>query len=122
MNNAQMSMKIIITEKQNREILKRLRRIEELRESIEFQTEVHSPCDRDFFPDAESYADFCIDEALCFFYKDEDCGDDEDDYYEEDEENDEDEDDYSDREEIEELMYKEFYDYLKELWETAECD
>ena len=119
MNNAQMSMKIIITEKQNKEILKRLRRIEELRESIEFQTEVHDPCDRDFFPDAESYADFCIDEALCFFYKDEDCGDDEDDYYEE---NDEDEDDYSDREEIEELMYKEFDDYLKELWETAECD
>ena len=56
---------------------------------------------------------------MCFFYKDEDCGDDEDDYYD-DEENDED--DYSDREEIEELMYKEFEDYLKELWETAECD
>ena len=112
-------MKIIITEKQNKEILKRLRRIEELRESIEFQTEIHDPCDRGFFPDAESYADFCIDEALCFFYKDEDCGDYEDDYYD-DEENDED--DYSDREEIEELMYKEFEDYLKELWETAECD
>ena len=73
-------MKIIITEKQNKEILKRLRRIEELRESIEFQTEIHDPCDRGFFPDSESYADFCIDEALCFFYKDEDCGDDEDDY------------------------------------------
>jgi len=119
-------MKIIITEKQNKEILKRLRRIEELRESIEFQTEIHDPCDRDFFPDAESYVDFCIGEALCFFYKDDNCGDDEDDYYDDEddysdrEENDED--DYSDRVEIEELMYKEFEDYLKELWETAECD
>ena len=114
MNNAQMSMKIIISESQSKEVLKRLRRLEELRESIEFQTEIHNPCDESYFEDGDEYADFCINEALCFFYKDENCGDDDDD------EEDYDEDDQSDREEVSKLMYEEFYDYLVGLWE--DCD
>ena len=114
MNNAQMSMRIIISESQSKEVLKRLRRLEELRESIEFQTEIHDPCDESYFEDGDEYADFCINEALCFFYKDENCGDDDDD------EEDYDEDDQSDREEVSKIMYEEFYDYLVGLWE--DCD
>jgi len=116
-----MFMKMIISENQSKEGLKRLRRIEELRESIEFQTEIHNPCDESYFADGDEYADFCIDEALCFFYKDENCGDEDDEeYYDEEDYNDEDEDDQSDREEVTKLMYEEFYDYLVGLWE--DCD
>jgi hypothetical protein len=107
-------MRIIISESQSKEVLKRLRRLEELRESIEFQTEIHDPCDESYFEDGDEYADFCINEALCFFYKDENCGDDDDD------EEDYDEDDQSDREEVSKIMYEEFYDYLVGLWE--DCD
>ena len=113
-----MSMKIIISENQSKEVLKRLRRLEELRESIEFQTEIHDPCDENYFADGDEYADFCISEALCFFYNDENCGDDYDD--EDNEEDYDDEDDQSDREEVSKLMYQEFYDYLVGLWE--DCD
>jgi hypothetical protein len=122
MTNAQMFMKIIISENQSKEVLKRLRRLEELRESIEYQTEIHNPCDESYFADGDEYADFCIDEALCFFYNDENCGDEDDDEYYDDEEdyNDKDEDDQSDREEVTKLMYDEFYDYLVGLWE--DCD
>ena len=118
MNNAQMFMKIIISENQSKEVLKRLRRIEELRESIEFQTEIHNPCDESYFADGDEYADFCIDEALCFFYKDDSCNDD--DYYEDEDYDNGNEDDQSDREEVTKLMYEEFYDYLVGLWE--DCD
>ena len=112
MNNVRMSMKIIISESQSKEVLKRLRRLEELRESIEYQTEIHDPCDESYFADGDEYADFCINEALCFFYKDENCGDDEGE--------DHDEDDQSDREEVSKIMYEEFYDYLVGLWK--DCD
>jgi hypothetical protein len=97
-----------------------IKQIEELRESIEFQTEIHNPCDESYFADGDEYADFCINEALCFFYNDDSCNDD--DYYEDedyDNEN-ENEDDQSDREEVTKLMYDEFYDYLVGLWE--DCD
>ena len=70
-------MKYVITESQDK-MRQRLRRIQEIRDSIDFQTEIHDPCN---FDDGEEYADFCISEALCFFYRDENCEDDEDDEY-----------------------------------------
>jgi hypothetical protein len=120
-------MKYIITESQDK-MRQRLRRIQEIRDSIDFQTEVQDPCN---FEDGEEYADFCIGEALCFFYRDENC-EDEDDY----DEDDEDEprsknnsiyldDDYPERDEVTDLMYKEYYDDLVSLWgemsEDSDC-
>lgn len=122
-------MKYIITESQDK-MRQRLRRIQEIRDSIDFQTEIHDPCN---FEDGEEYADFCIGEALCFFYRDENCEDDEDD---DDYDEDEDEprtkrdsiyldDDYPERDEVTDLMYKEYYDYLVNLWdemsENSDC-
>jgi hypothetical protein len=100
-------MKYIITESQNK-MFQRLRRLQELRDSIEFQTQIQDPCN---FEDGDEYASFCIDQGLCFFYKDEDCTDD--DEYEYDEE--------PEREEVENLMYKEYYDELVSMWEGSEC-
>jgi hypothetical protein len=122
-------MKYIITESQDK-MRQRLRRIQEIRDSIDFQTEIHDPCN---FEDGEEYADFCIGEALCFFYRDENCEDDEDD---DDYNEDEDEprtkrnsiyldDDYPERDEVTDLMYKEYYDDLVSLWgemsEDSDC-
>jgi hypothetical protein len=124
-------MKYIITESQDK-MRQRLRRIQEIRDSIDFQTEIHDPCN---FEDGEEYADFCIGEALCFFYRDENCEDDEDD---DDDDYDEDEDeprtkrdsiylddDYPERDEVTDLMYKEYYDDLVSLWgemsEDSDC-
>jgi hypothetical protein len=122
-------MKYIITESQDK-MRQRLRRIQEIRDSIDFQTEIHDPCN---FEDGEEYADFCIGEALCFFYRDENCEDDEDD---DDYDEDEDEprtkrdsiyldDDYPERDEVTDLMYKEYYDDLVSLWgemsEDSDC-
>lgn len=104
-------MKYIITESQNK-LLQRLRRLQELRDIIEYQTYIQDPCN---FEDGEDYADFCISEGLCFFYQDEDCLDDD---YEEEDDND---DDYSEREEVEGLMYKEYYDNLVKMWEDTSC-
>ena len=104
-------MKYIITESQNK-IFQRLRRLQELRDIIEYQTEIQDPCN---FEDGEDYADFCISQGLCFFYNDEDCTEDDDDF--EDEDNDQPE-----REEVENLMYKEYYDDLVSTWEKDnEC-
>ena len=61
-------MKIIITETQSKALFKRLRRIQELRDSIEYQMEIQDPCN---FDDGEEYADFCIGVGLSFFYGDE---------------------------------------------------
>ena len=115
-------MKYIITESQDK-MRQRLRRIQEIRDSIDFQTEIHDPCN---FEDGEEYADFCIGEALCFFYRDENCEDDEDDddeYYDEDEDEPRTkkdsiyiDDDYPERDEVTDLMYKEYYDDLVSLW------
>lgn len=114
-------MKIIISESQRSKIFQRLRRIGELRESIEFQNEVQDPCN---FEDGEEYADFCIDQAFCFFYKDENCRDDEDDnWYGDEDENESsvnvnylDDDDYPERDELYELLYEEYFFKLKEFW------
>jgi hypothetical protein len=123
-------MKYIITESQDK-MRQRLRRIQEIRDSIDFQTEIHDPCN---FEDGEEYADFCIGEALCFFYRDENCEDDEDDDDDYDEDEDEPrtkrdsiylDDDYPERDEVTDLMYKEYYDDLVSLWgemsEDSDC-
>jgi len=116
-------MKIIITESQRHKMYQRLRRISELKESIEFHFEVHDPCN---FEDGENYADFCIDEAFCFFYRDQNCNDDYDEDYDEDEdEGDEvpkkydifDDEDYPEREELYNLLYEEYFFKIKEMWE-----
>ena len=101
-------MKIIITETQNKTLLKRLRRIQEVRDTIDFQTEIQDPCN---FEDGEEYADFCIGEGISFFYGDENYEREDDTFA------DEDENDDSGREEIEKLMNEEYYDYLVKLWE-----
>ena len=101
-------MKIIITETQNKTLLKRLRRIQEVRDTIDYQTEIQDPCN---FEDGEEYADFCIGEGISFFYGDEDY-EREDGTFE-----DEDEDEDNGRELIEQLMNEEYYDYLVKLWE-----
>ena len=100
-------MKIIITESQHK-ILQRLRRLQELRNIIEFQTEIQDPCN---FEDGEEYADFCISEGLSHFYKD-------DGYADQDGDDDEDQ---PEREEVENLMYKEYYDNLVSMWEDVGC-
>ena len=109
-------MKYIITESQDK-MRQRLRRIQEIRDSIDYQTEIQDPCN---FEDGEEYADFCISEALCFFYRDENCEDDEDEprtkkdsiYID---------DDYPERDEVTNLMYEEYYDYLVSFWEGDDC-
>ena len=45
-------MKIIITETQNKTLLKRLRRIQEVRDTIEFQMEIQDPCN---FEDGDEF-------------------------------------------------------------------
>jgi hypothetical protein len=101
-------MKIIITETQNKTLLKRLRRIQEVRDTIDFQTEIQDPCN---FEDGEEYADFCIGEGISFFYGDENYEREDDTFADEDENED------SGRELIEQLMNEEYYDYLVKLWE-----
>ena len=102
-------MKIIITESQNK-IFQRLRRLQELRDIIEYQTEIQYLCN---FDDGDEYASFCIDQGLSFFYKDEG-------YNDSDEEIDYD--DQPEREEVANLMYKEYYDDLVSMWEEDnEC-
>ena len=87
------------------EELKRLRRIQEVRNTIDFQTEVQDPCN---FDDGEEYADFCIGEGLSFFYGDEG--------YEREDEIFQDEEEDHLRDEITNMMYEEYFDYLSNLW------
>ena len=100
--------------KPNKESISRLRRLQELRDIIEFQLEVQWPCN---FDDGEEYADFCISEGLGFFYGDEGYTDDEEEY----------EKDYNlmdtqeERDEVEKLMYKEYFDMLSEEWDKTDC-
>ena len=93
------------------EELKRLRRIQEVRNTIDFQTEVQDPCN---FDDGEEYADFCIGEGLSFFYGDEG--------YEREDEIFQDEEEDHLRDEIPEMMYKEYFDYLSNLWNENKDD
>lgn len=88
--------------------LKRLRRIQEVRDIIEFQTEIQDPHN---FDDGEEYADFCIGEGLSFFYGDEG--------YEREDNIFKDEDEDHFRDEISSMMYEEFFDYLVGLWNDS---
>jgi hypothetical protein len=99
-------MKLIITETQNKNLLKRLRRIQEVRDIIEYQTEIQDPNN---FEDGDEYADFCISQGLSFFYGDEGY-EREDDIFDDEEEN-------FGRDEITTLLYDEYYDELVLLWE-----
>jgi len=101
-------MKILITETQNKTLLKRLRRIQEVRDTIEFQMEVQDPCN---FDDGNEYAEFCIEEGLRFFYGDEDYEREDDIFADEDENED------SGREEITQLMNDEYYEEFVNQWD-----
>jgi hypothetical protein len=100
--------------KPNKESISRIRRLQELRDIIDYQTEIQDPCN---FDDGEEYADFCINEGLSFFYGDEGYRDEEEEY----------EKDYNifdnheEREEVEKLMYEEYYDMLSKYWEESSC-
>jgi hypothetical protein len=106
-------MRIVITESQNKTLLKRLRRVQEVRDTINFQTEIQDPCD---FEDGEEYADFCINEGISFFYGDENY-EREDDTFADENENDD-----SGRDVITDLMYDEYYDDLVSLWNEYGSD
>lgn len=106
-------MKIIITETQNEALLKRLRRVQEVRDTIEFQMEVQDPCN---FDDGDEYSEFCIGQGLSFFYGDEDYEREDDMFADEDENED------NGREEITQLMTDEYYDELVSLWEEYSED
>ena len=93
------------------EELKRLRRIQEVRDTIEFQMEIQYPCN---FDDGEEYADFCIGEGMRFFYGDED--------YERKDDIFADETEDHMRDEIEEMMIDEYYNQLVEFWEENKED
>jgi hypothetical protein len=103
-------MKIIITETQNKELLKRLRRIQEVKDIITYQTEIQDPCN---FEDGEDYAEFCIDQGISFFYGDEG--------YERDNEVFSDETEDHGRDIITDLMYDEFYNDFISLWNDSDC-
>lgn len=96
----------------NQEIPSRLLRrgveLEKISDIIEYQTEIQDPCD---FDDEGDYADFCMGQALRFYYCDEgDC--------------DEDDEDYVKpsvgmvevRDEVEQYIQKKYYDYLVEIY------
>ena len=100
-----------ITESVSKEELKRLRRVQEVRDIIEYQMEIQDPVN---FDDGEEYADFCIGEGMRFFYGDEN-------YEREDDLFADEAEDYM-RGEIEEMMYKEYYDDLVEFWEESNED
>jgi hypothetical protein len=108
-------MKIIITETQSKALFKRLRRIQELRDSIEYQMEIQDPCN---FDDGEEYADFCIGVGLSFFYGDENFEREDDIFADEDENED------NGRFQIEQLMTDEYFDKLVSLWDkySEDCD
>ena len=82
--------------------------LEKIGDIIEYQTEIQDPCD---FDDEEDYADFCIGQGLHFYYCDEGYCD-------------EDDEDYVEpsvgmvevRDEVEEYIYKKYYDYLVEIY------
>ena len=108
-------MKIIITETQSKTLFKRLRRIQELRDSIEYQMEIQDPCN---FDDGEEYADFCIGVGLSFFYGDENFEREDDIFADEDENED------NGRFQIEQLMIDKYFDKLVSLWDkySEDCD
>lgn len=83
--------------------------IKKIKKIIEGQTEIQDPCD---FEDEEDYADFCIGQGLSLYYNDEE----EEDVEEPSEEM------VDVREEVEEYLYKKFYDYLVEFYNDSDCE
>lgn len=108
-------MKIILTETQSKSLIKRLRRISEVRDTIEYQMEIQDPCN---FDDGEEYADFCIGVGLSFFYGDENFEREDDIFADEDENED------NGRFQIEQLMIDKYFDKLVSLWDkySEDCD
>jgi hypothetical protein len=58
-------MKIIITEKQRKDVFEKFRKISEIKESIEYQIEKQDPCD---FTSGDDYATTCIKEGIKFYF------------------------------------------------------
>jgi hypothetical protein len=93
-------------------LLRRVSELEKIGDIIEYQTEIQDPCD---FDDEEDYADFCMGQALRFYYCDEGYCD-------------EDDEDYVEplvgigigmvelRDEVEQYIQKKYYDYLVEIY------
>ena len=103
----------------NQEIPNRLLRrgvveLEKIGDIIEYQTEIQDPCD---FDDEEDYADFCIGQGLHFYYCDEEyCDEDDEDYVEPSVEM------VEVRDEVEEYLYKKYYDELIEIYDGISKD
>jgi len=116
-------MKYIITESQelSLRLLRRGIELEKIDELIEGQTEIQNPCT---FDGPEDYADFCIGQALGFYYCDEGYCDneDEDDEYEEDNKKGPSEEMWEVREDVELYIENKYYDYLYGLYEDSNCE
>jgi len=121
-------MKYIITESQDLS-LKLLRRgidLKILDKLIDGQMEIQDPCT---FDGPEDYADFCIGQALSFYYCDEGYCDDEDEDDEDEDDGDEDhykkissEEKWEVREDVELYVENKFYDYLYDFYEDSNCE
>jgi hypothetical protein len=118
-------MKILITE--NQVLFLKLKRrgidLNKLIDMVDSQSEIQYPCD---FDDGEEFADFCIDQAVRFYYKDEGYDDDEDEGYDDDEDEEYDDEDNDDeifdeihevREDIENYLTTTLSDGLISMWE-----
>jgi hypothetical protein len=130
-------MKIIISETQNKFLIEsknlgtmqnlvnendmmdlRLKRrgvdLEEIEKMIMFQTEIQDP---ENFDDGDEYADFCITQAISFYYCDEGYCDD----YDEEEDNENhklpSKEMYEVRDQVENYMVEKHYDTIVSLWE-----
>lgn len=89
--------------------IERLRRLSELRENIEFNAENQDPIN---FDSADDFAEFCINDAIGFYYNDHDSGDY---YYPQFADDNED----TLRDFITEQMFTEYYDKLVKYWEEG---
>ena len=105
----------------NQEIPSRLLRrgiegieLEKIGDIIDYQTEIQDPCN---FDDGEEYAEFCVGQGIGFYYCDEGYCD-------------EDDEDYIEpsvgmievRDEVEEYLYKKYYDELIEIYDGISKD
>jgi hypothetical protein len=118
-------MKILITE--NQVLFLKLKRrgvdLDKLIDMVDSQSEIQYPC---VFDDGEEFADFCIDQAVRFYYKDEGYDDDDEDeeYDDEDEDNDDEDNDdeifdeiHEVREDVENYLTTTLSDGLISMWE-----
>ena len=113
-------MKILITE--NQVLFLKLKRrgvdLDKLIDMVDSQSEIQYPC---VFDDGEEFADFCIDQAVRFYYKDEGYDDDDEDeeYDDEDEDNDDEifDEIHEVREDVENYLTTTLSDGLISMWE-----